>query len=189
MLFDAIDSVPNLDQLLDIFYSREFSSENHPLGDFHPVQAFEMPRAAQKLLAHEDHMTVTVEAFHQSPVAVEVLDRRHAPPAYYARKILLRRTSDGAVVQFGLVRLNFAVVAPEVRSEIESERIPLGRVLIEHNVLRQVKLARLWRIECHQELADLFTVPPGTIVYGRTALIQVDGAPAVELLEVVSDVG
>jgi chorismate-pyruvate lyase len=88
-------------------------------------------------------------------------------------------------VQFGIVRLDFDAVSPAVREEIKSERTPLGRVLINHNVLREVELKQIYRIACGPELSRHFNVPEGSEVYGRTALIYCDGEPAVELLEIV----
>ena len=125
------------------------------LGDFVEVQADAMPADYRALLAHQNHMTVTVERYHHSPVDVRMLET-NISGEHYARKILLTRQSDGAVVQFGIVRLNFAHVDPEVRREVESQQIPLGRVLIAHNVLREIHLLRLWRIEPGPDLQKLF---------------------------------
>ena len=71
---------------------------------------------------------------------------------YYSRKILLLGEADHRVVQFGIVRLDFDFLDPVVRQEIESQRIPLGRVLIEHNVMREIELLSLWRIEPGSDL-------------------------------------
>ncbi len=105
---------------------------------------------------------------------------------HYMRKIILRRQSDGRVVLYGIVRLALNALQAEVRDQILARQIPLGRVLILHNVLRQVQLNGLWRVECTGELAELFGAQPGHISYGRTALIYCDGEPAVELLEIVA---
>jgi len=77
------------------------------------------------------------------------------------------------------------VFAEPVRAEIESQRTPLGRVLIENDVLRSVKLMQLYRIEVAGDLAEAFGVEPGTVCFGRTAMIYCDGAEAIELLEIV----
>ena len=155
------------------------------LGDFAEVQAEAMPAVYQSLLAHQNHMTVTVERHHSSPVDVRVLETR-ITGEHYSRKILLTRQSDGAVVQFGIARLNFAHFDAEVRREVESQQIPLGRVLIAHNVLREIHLLRLWRIEPGPDLQKLFGVSANQITYGRTAVIDCNGEPAIELLEIVS---
>lgn len=144
----------------------------------------DVPVPSHDLLVHNHHMTVTVERFYESKVNVQViqsrLDQRH-----YSRKILLARESDGLVVQYGIVRLNLDVLAPAVQEEIQSQETPLGRILINHNVLREVKLVGLCKIEASQELAEYFKIDPGATVFGRTALIFCDGNPAIELLEVV----
>lgn len=154
------------------------------LGRFDEVAAEEMPLAYQILLAHDDHMTVTVEAFHDSLVDVRVLDDRDEGNVYTRSSLLVTR-STGAVVQLGIMRINLAGLSEEVRREIESRRTPLGRILIRHNVLRRVELRRLWRIEPGPALVEHLGAAPGQPIYGRTARILVEERPAVELLEIV----
>lgn len=174
---------PDLQTLVALFYA-----EPERLGDFHQMAAAQMPADYRTLLAHEAHMTVTVEAFHASPVDVRVLARRKDGPLY-ARKILLTRRSDGRVVQFGIMRINFGYLEPEVQSEIERESTPLGRILIEHNVLRRVRLSSLWQVTPGDDLQTLFGMAEPRLTFGRTAMIDCNGEPAVELLEIVAPVG
>jgi len=75
---------------------------------------------------------------------VDVLEHR-TDGDHYSRKILLRRQSDAKVVMYGIVRLLLPAVTDVVRQQIESREIPLGRVLINHNVLREVQLLGLYR--------------------------------------------
>jgi chorismate-pyruvate lyase len=171
---------PDLPTLAGLFYTYP-----QDIGEFTEVAPEQMPPVYRRLLAHEGHMTETVEAFHGCPVDVEVI-AKHITATHYARKILLRRTTDRAVVQFGIARLNFEYLAPEVRRIIESEEVPLGRVLIDHNVLREVELFHLWQLYPGKDLRKLFDLDKPTEVYGRTALIYVAGEPAVELLEIVA---
>jgi chorismate-pyruvate lyase len=173
---------PDVATLVRLFYDVPES-----LGEFTEVAAGELPDAYRLLLAHDSHMTVSVEKFHDSAVRVRVLDKR-ITSTHYARKILLERQSDGRVVQFGIMRVNFTCVSPEVRDEIESEATPLGRILIRHDVLRQVRLCSLWRIAMGEDLARLFGLKEQGVTYGRTALIEFSGVPAVELIEIVSPV-
>jgi hypothetical protein len=171
---------PDLQVLLDLFYASP-----DELGQFLEVDAEDLPDPYRDLLAHDKHMTVTVEAFHGCPVDVRVL-QTHVTDTHYSRKILLTRQTDGRVVQFGLVRLNLDYLGAEARAEIESEQVPLGRVLIKHNVMREVRLLSLWRIKPGTDLKDLFWLEPNQICYGRTALIYCNSVPAVELLEIVT---
>ena len=171
---------PDLQVLVDLFYP-----SLDAVGQFTEFEPAGMPQPFRTLLAHDEHMTVTVEAYFGGAVDVEVLEV-HRTPTHYSRKIALRLQSDRRVVLFGLVRLNLGFLDPQVRAEIESERIPLGRVLIEHNVLRNVRLLSLWRIAPGAELRRLFGLSQPDICYGRTALIYCNGVPAVELLEIVT---
>ncbi len=174
-------SHPDLQSLVDLFFN-----DAAQLGQFTELPAEQLPAPYRELLGHTHHMTVTVENYHQSPVDVRVLEKQ-VTPQHYSRKILLERQSDQRVVQFGIVRLNKMALTEIVRNEIESETIPLGRVLINHDVMRTVKLMSTWKIQPGTALTEAF----GTtfdLCFGRTALIYTDGIPAVELLEIVLDV-
>jgi chorismate-pyruvate lyase len=172
-----------IDLLVDLFFE-----DHSKLGSFHEVSADVVPEPSQGLLAHDHHMTVTLEDHHEGPVDVQVLESR-TDGEHYSRKILLTRQSDGVVVQYGIVRLNLGVLADEVKQEIIARKTPLGRILINHNVMRQVKLLNLYRFECGEALSGAFGLTTDTdeipVVFGRTALIYCDGAPAIELLEIV----
>ncbi len=171
---------PYLPDLVGLFYERP-----QELGTFEPMLAADVPQPYRRLLAHNKHMTVTVEEFHGSKVDVKVLATRR-DNGFYSRKILLTRQSDGLVVQFGIPRLNMSYLDEEVRREIESETKPLGRILIDHNVLREVQFAGLWKIQPGPDLGRMFGLSAPQTVYGRTALIYCNGEPAIELLEIVT---
>ncbi|MCO8125161.1 hypothetical protein NHH03_25720 [Stieleria sp. TO1_6] len=151
--------------------------------------ATDLPSPYSELLDHNAHMTVTVESHHGDKVDV-VVHRHHRHTDedgdWYVREITLQTQTTGQVVQYGIVRLNVAALAPEVWKRIESRQTPLGRVLIEHNVLREVQLCELWEIQAGPALAGFLKTDVGETLYGRTALIYCDGEPAIELLEVVA---
>jgi chorismate-pyruvate lyase len=129
-------------------------------------------------------MTVTVEAFHLCRITVEVL-QSWTDGNFYIREILLRRESDQEIILYGVVRLRLDSLEESPRNAILSESIPLGRVLIEHNVLRNVELVELWKIAVGPRLATHFGCPEGTITFGRTAMIYFHNQPALELIEIV----
>lgn len=143
------------------------------------------PEPYHRLLVHEHHMTVTVEAYHDCTVDVEVLESRFED-GLYLRKILLRNSRTREVVLFGLVRFNFSFVTDAVRSAILAEEIPLGRVLIQHNVLRHIDLGAIIRFTAAEGLCRYLALQPGQQAYGRMATIFCNGAPAVDLLEISS---
>jgi chorismate-pyruvate lyase len=172
--------VRNASRLADLFFS-----SLDELGRFEPVAVDDLPVDYRTLLAHHDHMTVALEAYHNSLVEVEALGEWR-DEASYARYSLLRRQSDGKVVQFGVVRIWLGDLSPQVREEIAARRLPLGRVLIRHNLLREVEVLTLWRIMPGPVLKKHFALDGRTPVYGRSAQILVEQRPTVQLLEIVT---
>ena len=167
-----------LKKLTDLFPSEEPLIQNAE----HVASAL-VPEPYQRLLVHNSHMTVTMEEYHQSPVDVRILSRQREGNIY-ARKILLVKSGTDEVVQFGLVRFDFQYVTNVVRDEILAGQIPLGRVLIKHNVLRHIDLGAVLRITTGPELAGLFGIETGRPTYGRLATIFCNQKPAVDLFEV-----
>ena len=153
--------------------------------DYEVVPGDDFPEPYRSLLVHEHHMTVTVESFHGSRVNVCVLERWYGDP-YYARKILLELQSTGRIVQFGLVRINLDMTSPEVRAAILAARTPLGRVLIEHEVLRRIEPVAFLKIRPNAAQLAWFGVERAEALYGRLARILCDGQPAIEVLEIVA---
>jgi chorismate-pyruvate lyase len=154
------------------------------LGLLLPVGEADLPGDYLTLLAHSGHMTITLEAWHQSLVDVRV-EGEVREPDRYARHSLLTRKSDGRVVQSGIMRIDLTGLPAAVRHEIEVGETPLGRILIGADLLREVELLALWRIRSGPQLARELDQTPGTVAYGRSARILVEGRPAVELLEIV----
>lgn len=170
---------PDLHALFQLFPPASY------LREFDVVAPEWMPEPYRKLLVHEHHMTVTVEAHHGSLVDVRVLETKRDGDSY-ARKILLALQSTGKVVQFGLVRIWLNYCSAAVRAEILAEKTPLGRILINHNVMRRIEPTEFLRITPGPAMMQWFGLSQPEVTYGRLALIHCDDKPAVELLEIVA---
>lgn len=155
------------------------------LGLFEPVTVDELPDDYRSLLAHHDHMTVALEAWHNSHVEVVALDEWQ-DEASYARVSLIRRQTDGQIIQFGIMRIWPGDLPEAVRREIVSKRSPLGRVLIRHNLLREVEVLTLWRITPGPVLKEHLKLSSAAPIFGRSAQILVDERPTVQVLEIVT---
>jgi len=147
------------------------------------VPAALLPKNYRQMLVHDHHMTVAMEDYYDCSVDVKILASRQ-DNGQYCRKILLTKQGTDDAVQFGIVRFNFSYVTDEVRREILAGEIPLGRVLINHNVLRHVDLGALLRITVGPRLSELLQMNEGEITYGRLATIFCNQKPAVDLLEI-----
>jgi chorismate-pyruvate lyase len=142
-----------------------------------------VPELYRTLLAHDHHMTVTMEEHHDCKVDVQILDRKETDQ-YYCRKIILSKSGTDQVVQFGIVKFDFQYVTEAVKNEIMQGEIPLGRILINHNVLRHIHLGAILKITAGPALAEYLQMETGEITYGRLATIFCNGQPAVDLLEI-----
>ncbi len=143
------DSAVKIEQLLEQFYG---SARVFPAG-LNSAASTEVPAPYDTLLDHHAHMTVTVESHYGEPVDV-VVHRTKRQGNWYSREITLQDANDQK-------RSSSTVSCAECRcpgarclAAIESQQIPLGRVLIEHNVLREVQLCELWRVEAGPNLAN-----------------------------------
>jgi hypothetical protein len=149
------------------------------------IPAQEMPQPYRALLVHEHHMTVTVEKHHGDLVDVRILARRHVGNSY-SRKIVLTLQKTSRIVQFGIVRIDLTRCSPAVRDAIVAGKTPVGRILIQHNVLRCIEPTAFLRIRGGPAQMAWFGLTGTSTLYGRLGIIHFDGRPAVELLEIVA---
>lgn len=151
------------------------------------VPGDDVPEPYKQLLVHTHHMTVTVEQFYGQPVDVKVLDSWLTGDEY-ARKILLKLKHTGSMVQFGLVRIDLSVCPMPVRDAILAGQTPLGRVLIENDMLRRIEPTAFLRVNLGEVMAKWFDCEPGTETYGRLGVIFTGDHPVIEVLEILSPV-
>lgn len=151
------------------------------------IPATHLPEPYQSLLAHPMHMTEKVEAFYGDTVEVRVLTSGHRE-GIYQRKIVLTLRKTGEIVQFGLVQINLACCSPEVSRRILEEKTPLGRILIEHNVLRRIEPTCFLKVTPGPTLAGELGLTECPILYGRTGVIFCDNQPAIAVLEILSPI-
>ena len=175
-----MNPLDELKSLTDVF------SDSAPLFErAEHVPSATMPEPYRKMLAHDQHMTVTMESFHNCLVDVKIIDRK-LEGDIYTRKILLLKSGTDQVVQFGIVRFDLQYVTKSVREEILSGETPLGRILINQNVLRHLDLGAVLRITAGPGLAEYLQMQTGSVTYGRLATIFCNRRPAVDLLEITA---
>jgi chorismate-pyruvate lyase len=169
---------PTIESLFALFPGEKVPAHTFLAGE-------DMPEPYRSLLVHEHHMTVTVEAYHGGPVDVRILHRRQ-DGSFYARKILLVHRDSGKVVQSGIVRIDLDLCSEPVREAILAGQTPIGRILIQHDVLRRIEPTAFLRIIPGPAPMTWFGMSEPNPLYGRLAIIHCDDRPALELLEVVA---
>lgn len=163
--------------------ARLFENESW-LQDCEPVEARDIPPAARSLLVHNRHMTATLRAHYDQPLALRVL--RHVETEEDYRRMIVLTVDDGIrVVEFGLVRMNLNVLPPAARKEVVARKLPLGEIFSQHDVLTRVEPRWYLRFAAKSPVVQYFA--PGTPpeAFGRLGVIHCNGHAAVELLEVV----
>lgn len=147
------------------------------------VAASQTPEPYKSLLVHDHHMTIAMEDYHKSPVEVKIL-ASHRAGDIYCRKIILLKEGTDFVVQFGMVRFDLQYVTKQVQQDLLDEKIPLGRVLINYNILRHIDLGAIMKFTPARELTEIFQLTSPITTYGRLATIFCNHNPAVDLLEI-----
>ena len=150
------------------------------------VESGSVPQPYHDLLVHTVHMTVTVEQFYNEAVDVIVLKESRQADSY-ARQIALALRASGRVVQYGLVHIHLDALGASVRDRILAGKTPLGRVLIEHDVLRHIEPAGYFRISLNPTFQTWLQTTE-TTTYGRMGVIHTDHQPAITVLEILTPV-
>jgi hypothetical protein len=182
-ILETVLETPSLDPSKEIRLLQAFFGESSA-PHFEGVSAEDVPQPFRQLLVHHNHMTATLEDYYQSPLRV-VPYKVHRNGEVYGRKLDLLIPSN-KVVMTGIMLINFGFCGTEVRDEILAETKPLGRVLIEHNIMREVTATAFVRVPAEEPLLARFQLAKPKATYGRFATIVCDGHPAVDLLEIVA---
>ncbi len=163
----------------------QFPDDRIALDKLDVLSGDSVPGVYNELLVHTHHMTVTLEKHCGCPVCLEVVKVRHEGHDY-ARKLVLRAGEDGPVVLAGIMRFRLEFVREEIRQTIVEASTPLGRILIENEVLRRIETVAFLRFPLQNTFGELLgSDAEADFTYGRIAIIFCDGAPAVELLELI----
>lgn len=149
-----------------------------------PVEPDQVPDPFRGLLDHHNHMTVTLEEHFRDRVTVHPY-QIHRYGELYGRKLDLRLAGSGRIVMTGVMLINFAYLGESAREQIIEQKIPLGRILIEHDILRRIDGVSLLRLDAADPLVARFSEAERE-TYGRLATIFCDNMPAVDLLEIVT---
>lgn len=148
------------------------------------IAADEVPEPYHHLLVHDRHMTETLEGHYRRSLVVRPYQVRRDGDLY-GRKLDLLTAGNSLVILTGIMLFNFRYCNERVRDLILEQRIPLGRILAENNVLRQISTESFLRLDAADPLVARFGLPAPRDAYGRVATIFCDERPAVDLLEIV----
>ena len=157
------------------------------LERFTPVEGAAVPQPFNRLLVHDQHMTVTLEDHHGGPLHLSVRDSMLHDDEY-ARKITLHARPDGPPVLLGIMKFNFRYCSDATREEIVGGRTPLGRILIRHDVLRHLTPGPYFAVSRGPTRLLGLEVDLPDDCHARLARINCNGGQAVKVLEIITSI-
>lgn len=163
-----------------------YASAGRPFPPIEVLRAEDLPEPFAQLLAHSESMTRTLEAFHGVGLDLRVLSRTQTDDLY-ARHIVLCPHESAVPVEFGTIRLDLSAFAPHLRELILAERVPLGRILEEHQVAFHSRPRAFFRVDADALLGSTLRVEVRQTLFGRcNRLTDPEGRSLAEIVEIVS---
>jgi len=166
---------------LSEFYARTSLA----LPEFESISGEAMPEPYRSLLVHTNDMTPTLERYHAGEIFIQALSSEQRDGAYF-REVLLRRTSDDGIVEFGANCVNLSLFSPEARWMILQEKVPLGRILKDHRIKHSTRVLGFFRVEPDELIANALELPAPVSLYGRQAVLcDPENRPLSQVVEIL----
>ncbi len=156
-----------------------------PLPRIEAIPGDAVPEPYRALLVHDNDMTTTLEAFHQSRIHLELLSRDRRG-GYYFREVVLRLDHDEKPVEFGAIKIYLGMFPEEAQELIQLEQVPLGRILKDCEVRHQTAAKHFLRVEPDEVITRALELERPVPLYGRKAVISdLSGRPLSEIVEIL----
>jgi len=137
---------------------------------------------------HDNDMTSSLESFHGSPIAVEVLGRKLSQRHYF-REVVLLSESTAKPVEFGAIKIYLQHFPLEARRHILEERWPLGRILKYNCLPFSSRPKAFLRLASDPFISQVLRLSGTRILYGRcNSLFHDSGDLLAEIVEVLPPV-
>jgi chorismate-pyruvate lyase len=149
----------------------EFYEESGlPMPAVNLIEGREVPPPYHRLLVHERDMTPTLEAAHGQSIHLQVL-KYSLRDGVFSRQVLLV-LEDGAVVEFGAIKIYLAHLPDEVRRLVLERRQPLGSILQTQRVEHKSHPAAYLRVSADRFMQDALGLAKPTVLFGRCNVLS-----------------
>ncbi len=147
---------------LDEFYAQA----GRTLPSIQPIAGDQMPEPYRSLLVHSNDMTPTLEKFHRQKVYLNVLGR-HQRDDFYFREVILLLDETEEPAEFGAIKINLALFPSGARRAILEERLPLGHILDQHQIIHSSRPKAFFHVEADSFIMTALQLPDSRQLYGR----------------------
>lgn len=156
-----------------------------PLPGIAQIPGDTVPEPFRSLLVHNNDMTPTLEAFHQSEIHLEIVSRERRGEFYF-REVVLRLDGTDQAVEFGANKVYLGRFPDDAQDLILQEELPLGRILKECGVKHRTEAKAFLRVESDTLIGEKFGLVQGATLFGRKAVISdLQGRPLSEIVEIL----
>lgn len=163
-------------------YYRDY---NIPMPGFESVEPASLPEPYRHLLVHDADMTGRLTAFHNETIGLRVIEE-NVLREVLARRIVLFATITGKEVEFGGIIIYLNRFESDVRNLIEEGKIPLGRILVNHQVEFIRSPTHYLKVVADDMIAECLATQAGIELYGRKSkLSNSEGEVLAEIVEVL----
>ncbi|MCL4190417.1 MAG: hypothetical protein KJZ87_01630 [Thermoguttaceae bacterium] len=160
-----------------------------PLAAVEVVDPASVPQPYRRLLVHDSDMTSTLEDYYGEPIMLKVLNRV-ATPRWLARRSVLELAESGTPVEYGLIRIDLAVLDEPIRRQVLDGELPLGGLLNTHGVVYRSCPGGFLRVEASGAMLREFNLDRPAWLYGRcNCLSDPLGKPIAEVIEILPPEG
>ena len=143
-----------------------------------------IPPPYRSLLVHERDMTLTLESHFGGRVALRALSTFRKGQSYY-RRVLLVQEYSARPVEMGAIRIDLMAFKPRIRSQILSNRVPLGRLLRDGGVDYRSRPTAFLAVTPNPEMMGILWMREPRTLYGRQTEMSIDGRKVGDIVEIL----
>lgn len=148
------------------------------------LEAQELAEPYRSLLAHDRDMTGTLETYFKQPMALRVHVKKIEGDSLY-RQVSLLCSEDGKPAEFGAIRIDLSCFDDETRELVAQCKIPLGRVLREHDVAYVSNPSAYLEVDPDALLCEALGVTHGPLYGRKNELKMPDGRAIAQIIEIL----
>ncbi len=176
-----------VEEVEEMFYplSKYYRDYGIPMPPFEAVRAEDLPEPYRHLLVHESDMTGRLTDFHGETMGLRVIEKKILC-GVLARRVVLYGLESQRGVEFGEILIYLNRFQPEIRELIEACEIPLGGILVQHQVGFFAFPRRYLKIVADEMISGNLGIPAGRELYGRkNKLTNYEGETLAEIIEIL----
>lgn len=153
------------------------------------IAAEALPEPYRRLLAHENDMTPTLEAFHGQSLTLNVIYRRLSDDELL-RQVVLVGEESGRKVEFGAIRIFLNRFGAEARRRIEECHLPLGSILAHFAIPHTDRPSAFFRVTADERICRALGTTGESALYGRcNTIYDAEMAPLACIVEILPPAG